>query len=239
MQETEKGKPKEENKHPHHGHRKRMRERFMQSRLDSFQPHEVLELLLSFVRPQANTNPTAHELIRQFHSLSGVLDADVDDLKQVNGISDTTAVFLHMMPQLFRLYQLDKIKDTEAMDSVQKLMDYAKKQFLSLTKERLLLICLNESLQIIHCETISDGTTYSAQVDIPRIVECAIHRHSSQIVLTHNHPNTKATMSDADIFATEQLRKLLSSMKIRLLDHIIVGKYGDAISMRQCMGWDV
>ena len=66
-------------KHKHYGHRERMRTRFQKSGLEGFQPHEILELLLFYALPRVDTNPIAHDLIDTFHSLSGVLDADIQD----------------------------------------------------------------------------------------------------------------------------------------------------------------
>ena len=74
-------------------------------------------------------------------------------------------------------------------------------------------------------------------LDTHRIVECAIRMRCSRIVLAHNHPQGKACFSDADLFATQQLRRVLDSMQIQLLDHIVLGKSGETISMRQVMGW--
>lgn len=224
-------------KHSHYGHRERMRARFQKSGLEDFQSHEILELLLFYALPQKNTNPIAHELIQEFHSLSGVFDADIQDLKQIKGISEYTAVFLKLIPQVCQQYQLDKMREHTVLDSVQKLCDYVKAQLSCHTEERVLLVCLNESLQLLHCETVSKGTTQSTMLDVHRIVECAIRMRSSRVVLAHNHPNAGAEFSDADLFATQQLRRILDSMQIQLLDHIVVGKRGDTISMRQVMGW--
>ena len=47
----------------------------------------------------------------------------------------------------------------------------------------------------------------------------------------------KSLLFDADLFATQQLRRVLDSMQIQLLDHIVLGKSGETISMRQVMGW--
>ncbi len=231
--------PEKQNKspHPNAGHRERMRARLLENGLDSFQPHEVLELLLFYALPRVNTNPIAHALIREFHSLSGVLDAEPSDLKRIKGISDNAAAFLHMLPQLCRLYQLDRLTDCDLLDSVEKLSDYAKAQLIGLIQERLLLICLDESLRLIRCEVISEGTTQETQLDVHRIVECAIRRRSSKVVLAHNHPNASAALSDADLFSTGQLKKILESMHVKLLDHIVVGRKGDTVSMRQYMGW--
>lgn len=225
-------------KHNHYGHRERMRMRFQKSGLEDFQPHEILELLLFYALPRVNTNPIAHELIQEFHSLSGVLDADIQDLKRVKGISENAAVFLKMIPQICQQYQLDKMRDHLVLDSMQKLCDYVKAQFSNATEEKVLLLCFNEYLQLLYCETISVGTTQSTMLDTHRIVECAIRMRSTRVVLAHNHPNAAAVFSDADLFATQQLRRILESMQIQLMDHIVVGKRGDTISMRQVMNWN-
>ena len=50
----------------HVGHRKRLRERAVRTDLEGFQPHEVLELLLSETIPRKDVNPLAHALIDRF-----------------------------------------------------------------------------------------------------------------------------------------------------------------------------
>ena len=57
-------------KHPHYGHRIRLRERVRKEGLDNFQDYQVLEYALSFVLPYKDTNPIAHELIAKFGSSS-------------------------------------------------------------------------------------------------------------------------------------------------------------------------
>ena len=75
----------------HDGHRKRMRERFMEQGLAGFAPHEMLELILFYGIPRANVNPLAHRLMDTFGSLHGVLEADAKDLARVEGIGESTA----------------------------------------------------------------------------------------------------------------------------------------------------
>ena len=224
-------------KHKHYGHRERMRTRFQKSGLEGFQPHEILELLLFYALPRVDTNPIAHDLIDTFHSLSGVLDADIQDLKRVKGISENAAVFLKLLPELFQQYQLDKLREHAALNTTEKLSAYIAAKLSDAVEEKALLLCLDAHLHLLHCETISAGTAQSTILDTHRIVECAIRMRSSRIVLAHNHPQGKACFSDADLFATQQLRRVLDSMQIQLLDHIVLGKSGETISMRQVMGW--
>mgnify|MGYP000249556576 CR=1 FL=1 len=139
-------------KHSHAGHRERMRLRFQKSGLESFQPHEILELLLFYALPRVDTNPIAHDLIAEFHSLSGVLDADIQDLKRIKGISENAAIFLKLLPQLCQQYQLDKLREHVALDSTQKLCAYVQAKLSATVEEKVLLLCLDEHLHLLHCE---------------------------------------------------------------------------------------
>lgn len=78
----------------HAGHRQRMRERFLQSGFDGWQPHEVLEILLYEVLPRVNTNLHGHRLVKRFGLLKNVFEADPEELQQVEGIGPASAAFL-------------------------------------------------------------------------------------------------------------------------------------------------
>ena len=89
--------------HAHAGHRSRMKNRFLKTGLDSFEPHEVLELLLFYAIPKRDTNKIAHDLIENFGSIAGVLNAPYELLIQIDGIGEHAAILLKQLPQFFRL----------------------------------------------------------------------------------------------------------------------------------------
>ncbi len=237
QKKMEQAKATQNTAHPHHGHRERMRNRFIKSGLNSFEQHEMLELLLFYALPRVNTNPIAHELINQFHSLSGVLDADMQDLKQIKGISENAAVFLKLIPQISQQYQIDRLNEHQTLDTEKKIQEFIQAKFCCCTEERVILLCLGEYLQLIDCSEISIGTVNGVTFDVHRIVECAIRNHSKKIILAHNHPHTEAIFSDADLFTTENLKNVLEGVQIQLLDHVLIGKQGDFSSMRKLMDW--
>ena len=78
-------------KQPHAGHRRRMRVRFAESGFDNYQPHEMLEQLLFGSYTRGNTNTLAHELLRRFGTLEGVLNVSRDELMTVSGIGEKSA----------------------------------------------------------------------------------------------------------------------------------------------------
>ena len=73
-------------KPPHNGHRARLRQRARETGLAGLADHEVLELILTYAIPRVDTNRTAHRLIHTSGSLSGVLEARYEDLRQVEGV---------------------------------------------------------------------------------------------------------------------------------------------------------
>lgn len=84
----------------HAGHRGRMRQRFLQSGLESFQDHEVLEFLLFYAVPRRDVNEMAHLLLDRFGTLAGVLNAPEEELRDIAGVGPRVSHFLNLVPQL-------------------------------------------------------------------------------------------------------------------------------------------
>ncbi len=93
----------------HTGHRQRMKEKSKNIGLAFMHEHEQLEIILYAVIPRGNTNEIAHELLRRFHSIYGVLSADVNELVKVDGIGVRAAEFLHSLPSILGIVKRSKI----------------------------------------------------------------------------------------------------------------------------------
>ena len=65
-------------KNSHDGHRKRLKNKFIENGLDVFEPHEALELFLFYAIPRKDTNPLAHRLLDRYYTISSVCDAPID-----------------------------------------------------------------------------------------------------------------------------------------------------------------
>ena len=90
----------------HDGHRERLRKRFLENGLSGFNEINALELLLFYALPRVDTNPIAHALLDRFKNLQGVFGASVEELKEIPGISESSAVLIKMVPEICKLSQV-------------------------------------------------------------------------------------------------------------------------------------
>lgn len=217
----------------HSGHRMRLRKRFLEEGLENFSEHEVLELMLFHCIPRQDTNPIAHALIDHFDSFYRVLEAPVEELKKVPGISEGAATFLSMQLPLLRYYQASRDKDAGvALTTVDECGKKLTSYFEGLTNETVYLLCLDAKCKMLCCKRVGEGSVNSAAVPVRKIVEMALGYNASSVVLAHNHPSGVAVPSREDIFTTRRVAAALDAVEIILADHIIVAD-GEFTSMAQ------
>lgn len=216
----------------HDGHRKRLKERFLVYGMDSFADHNVLELVLFFGIPRQDVNPIAHHLINQFGSLAGVLDAPIEELMKIEGISWNVAILLKMIPQLSRRYQISLTGKNCVLDSAQRAGDYLMPWFSSEREEAVYMICLDAKRKVLNCGCLCHGGLNAASVDVRRIVERALRHNASGVILAHNHPSGVALPSYTDIDTTRKIAAALQTVHVDLIDHIVLAD-DDFVSMAE------
>lgn len=209
----------------HANHRQRMRDRFKATGFDGFQPHEILEMLLFYSCPRIDTNGLGHELIARFKTLKGVLEADIDELKRVDGIGENSAVLIKLVQQMGIIYiNEDTASKSRTFASPEKLRELFQFQFLGEFEECLMVACFGKKLNLLGCERVANGGVSAVGVDIRKVAEAAIRYNSDIIALAHNHPTGTAIASAEDVRATKAVIGALEPLGIHVVDHIIVAE---------------
>ncbi len=216
----------------HDGHRQRMKDRFLRSGLSDFSEHEVLELLLYYCIPRRDTNEIAHNLCSHFGSLSKVLDASVYELQRVEGMGENAAIFLSLLKEVNQYYHINRFELTKPLDSYDAVGAYLRSHFLTAKNESVYLLCLDAKRMAISCDKITEGSLNSAVISPRRVVQMALDRNATFVILGHNHPGGIAIPSDEDRQTTIKLAKTLWSVGIALIDHVVVAD-NDHISLAQ------
>ncbi len=216
----------------HKGHRERLKQRFLTEGLDHFTDIQALELLLFYAIPQKDTNPIAHALLDRFGSISQVMNAKAEELVKVPGISTHSALLLTLIPQLVRFYQVDDVRKTGQLLSLEACCNYLAPFFFGRITEVVYVLCLDAKCKVICCKEVGQGNVNSASISIRKIVEIALHANATTVILAHNHPGGIAMPSEEDVRTTCRLAAALNAMEIHLADHIVVAD-GEYVSMLQ------
>jgi len=207
----------------HEGHRERMREKYIQNGIGALAPHEVLELLLFYSQPRVNTNEAAHRLIDTFHSIHGVLNADMDSLCTIDGVGKNSALLLHLIKDVVNLYNRGSLERNPLLPTAMEAGDYILRMIGDQTKEGFYVFCLDPEGRVISYKKIFEGSTYRVYIDIRLVVEYALTHRAYSVILAHNHPLGLIEPSEEDIQLTQQIQSVLKPLSIPVTDHIICG----------------
>ena len=205
------------------GHRKRLREKFIRSGLAGFSDYEIIELLLTLGSPRKDCKQQAKEVIKKFKTLRGALEAPSEELQEIDGIGPHSAFGVRLMQEVAREFLKEKIIDKPIYKSPKELFDYLYHSMRDLKKEIFKVIYLNNQNQIIDIADLFEGTINSSSISPREVIEGAIKCNAASLVFAHNHPSGSPEPSRSDKEVTRDLVYAGSIMRIKVLDHIIIG----------------
>lgn len=203
----------------HDGHRERLREKFLAG--GHFQPHELLELLLTYSIPRINTNEIAHRLINHFGSIDAVFSADTDELQEVAGIGEKSAILIRLASEIYDCFGAD-IPHRVSLDSVGKLGRYAVILFRGMKKEAVYVVLLDAELRVNDCVRLAGGSMSQVKIDMQRVLKLTSARKSAAVALLHNHPDGLTDPSEEDMEFVSRVTELFHLMGLEVIEHIIV-----------------
>lgn len=210
---------------PHQrGHRARLRERFCATGFEGFSPQESVELLLTLAIPMKDVKPQARALLCRFHDLRGILDADADELRQVEGLGAVAPVALKIIREASGLYLRQVAEEREQFLNFESLERYFRLSLGGLRHEEFHVAHLDSSMRLMKggAEALEAGLPNQAVVYPRKVMESALRRGSTSLVFAHNHPSGDARPSPQDRELTRALQAAAQVLQIRVLDHWII-----------------
>ena len=90
-------------------------------------------------------------------------------------------------------------------------------------REHFHVLFLNNQHKLLLDERLFSGTIDGASVYPREVVKRALQCNAAAVIIAHNHPSGICVPSEADKSITDKLKQALSTIDIRILDHIIVG----------------
>lgn len=204
------------------GHRQRLKKRLLENGLQSLADYEVLELLLTYAQPRRDVKPLAKRMLAKFSSLKGVLDAPLEQLTDIEGVSMHTAALIIFSRALISRYLLQESKTREAITSPSQAGDLCRSYLEGLKDEHFFAVFLDNQHHVLAAETIHRGTVCMSAVYPRTVMERALYHKAAAVIVAHNHPGGSTSPSADDLAITTELSQAAASLGLRLLDHLIV-----------------
>lgn len=216
----------------HHGHRARLRSRFLDAGPDSLADYELLELLLFTALPRKDTKPLAKHLIKEFGSFAEVIAADTDKLMDVDGLGESAVAALKAVHAGAARLLRAGIADRPVISSWQALIDYCTALMAFEETEHFRILFLDKKNKLIADEAQQKGTVDHTPVYPREVVKRALALNATAIIMVHNHPSGDPSPSRADIEMTRKVKEALDAVGLVLHDHVVIGR-GQHVSFKQ------
>ena len=205
-------------KNIHAGHRKRMREKFLKGHAESLCDHELIEMLLFYCIPVANTNNIAHELINSFGSISGVFSADTSELMKVNGINQKTSEKIAFVGEFMRKFGKS---DNEMFTENKSLKEYYSDYFRNVDSEVCLIVSTEQRYRIIDRICIPTNIFTEGEIPVNLIARKLLEKNMHHIVAGINHSKGNYFPTYTDYNIVQFFSENLSIFDITLKDCFI------------------
>lgn len=204
------------------GHRKRLRDRFLTRGGDNLQKYEKLELLLTYAIPRRDVKPIAKALLNKFDTFQNLMNASVEEISSVAGISENSAALILLVKELCATYLEEKLPERPLFEMTSEVVNFARMKIGGMSKETYMVIFLNSRNQMINYQCFPHGTIDHTTVYTRELIELTLKNRAASVIMLHNHPSGLCIPSAEDLKTTMTVSRALASINVKLHDHIIV-----------------
>lgn len=206
------------------GHRSRLRQRFLQAGFNGFADHEKIELILTLCIPRRDVKPAAKLLLHKFGTLRGILDASPKELQTIEGIGSVAPVALKIIKETATVYLQEESEEKPLLNGVDKLIEFWRMRLGGLKHEVFEVGFLDNQYYLMKngVERLEEGIVDRANVYPRKVMEAALRRQASNIVIVHNHPTGVLEASEADIRLTKALVQAGKAVGVTVIEHLII-----------------
>ncbi len=205
------------------GHRRRLRERFLQGGLDGFHDYEIVELLLTLGMPRKDCKPAAKAAMAHFKTLPAIFEASLDALSQVAGIGPHNAIALRLVKAVADRYLAQRLIDRPVLNDSRALFDFLYHTLRDLSRERFVALFLDAKNRVLDTAVLSEGSLTASAVYPREVIQAALERRAAALIFAHNHPSGDPAPSADDVALTRRLVFVCRAVGITVHEHLVVG----------------
>ena len=205
----------------YHGHRRRLRQRFLAAGSEAISDYEMLELILFRAIPQRDVKPLAKELLATFGSFAEVIAAPAERLNEVDGLGEAAIAELKIVQAAANRLVRGEVKQRQVLSSWSHVLDYCRAAMAFESKEHFRILFLDKGNHLIADEQHQTGTVDHTPVYPREVIKRALELSATADILVHNHSSGDPTPSRADIDMTRAIVEVARPLGIAVHDHLI------------------
>jgi DNA repair protein RadC len=192
--------------------------------------------LLAIFFGSGQRGQTAVDLGRELLSRSGglraLLDQDPAQLSSQRGLGAARTCLLHAALELGRRYLAAELERSDALNNPAACAEYLRARIRAYPYEVFACLFLDNRHRVIAFEELFRGSIDGASVHPREVVRRCLAHNAAAVIFAHNHPSGVAEPSQADRDITQELKRSLALIDVRVLDHFIVGA-GQPLSLAE------
>ncbi|MBQ6582617.1 MAG: DNA repair protein RadC [Mogibacterium sp.] len=212
----------------------RPQEKLMYLGAQALSTSELLALIIRTGSAEKSAIQLAEDVLSYTTSEVGSLrQAKVPELTALEGIGISKACSILASVELGRrldpgdkpsMFRMSAKNDQEVARIMMEELRYQK-------QEHVIALLVNAKMEIESRALISVGELSSAYMNPREVFAPAIRHGAAGIIMIHNHPSGNPSPSEEDLQATFRLEEAAAILRIKLLDHLIIGD-GSYVSLR-------
>lgn len=201
----------------------RPREKLLEQGADVLSDAELLAVLLGSGVRGGSAVQLARELLLQFGSLRDLLTSDRARCLEQKGIGLARYTLMQAALELARRHYREALQLGSALAAPGALYTFLIAQLRDRPYEVFCCLHLDNQHRLLAFEELFRGSLDITTIHTREVVREALRRNAAAVILAHNHPSGCSLPSREDEIMTRQLRDALTLVKVRVVDHIIVG----------------
>lgn len=203
----------------------RPREKMMRLGAQALSNAELLAILIGSGSPGESAVKLMQRVLADCdNNLSALGKKSIDELAgdRYKGLGPAKAVTILAACELGKRRQNEKAEQRKDLGSACDIYEFMRPKMQDLDTEQAWVLLMNHSLKLIKAVQLSHGGFTETAVDIRVILKNALLSSATVIALCHNHPSNNPNPSRDDDNITKRLNDACNTMRIYLLDHVIV-----------------
>jgi len=201
----------------------RPRERLLAHGPGALTTAELLAILFRTGARGQSAVELARSLLEKTGGLRELDRRGAEELQEAKGLGLAKIAQLKAALELGRRLLAEEKKVLGAVTSSKEVYEWLRPQMRGLTKEVFKVLLLNSNNEVLEAVTASEGSVTESPVYLRDLVNLANRHQAAALIIAHNHPSGNPRPSSTDKTLTEELVFTGRLLRIRVLDHLIIG----------------